>query len=63
MADRPDIIKTIGTLDRCLSELKVLAQDPNLDEPDRQTIRHHAEDCIGLGTRVLEILDRQHSAR
>jgi hypothetical protein len=47
---------TIGRLDRCLSELEVLAQDPSLDEADRQTIKHHAEDCIDLCKRVLETM-------
>lgn len=51
----PDIIETIGTLDQCLSRLKVLAKSP-LDEADRQTVKHHAEDCILLGRHVLDIL-------
>lgn len=46
----------IGKLDRCLSELKLHALNPLLDEADIQTIKHHAEDCVGLGNRVLEIL-------
>jgi hypothetical protein len=33
-----------------------LANDPTLDAADRQTVKHHAEDCIGLGNKVLEIL-------
>jgi hypothetical protein len=45
----------IGRLDRALSELKVLAQS-DLDEADLQTVKHHAEDCVGLGTRVLEMI-------
>lgn len=49
----------IGLLDRMLSELKELALDPALDAADRQTVKHHAEDCVGLGNRVLEILDGQ----
>lgn len=49
-------VQNIGLLDRCLSVLKELALDPNLDEADTQTVKHHAEDCIGLGQRVLEIL-------
>lgn len=47
---------TIGELDRRLSELKLLALDSRLDQADYQTLKHHAEDCVGLGTRVLEIL-------
>lgn len=48
-------IQTIGLLDRALSELKILALS-DLDAADLQTVKHHAEDCIGLGNRVLQIL-------
>jgi hypothetical protein len=58
------VATVIGLLDRCLSELKILAQHPQLDESDIQTVKHHAEDCIGLGNRVLEILnDRAYAAK
>lgn len=53
------VVRTIGTLDRCLSELKLLALDEFTDEADLQTIKHHAEDCVGLGNRVLEILKQR----
>lgn len=46
----------IGILDRMLSELKELALDPALDAADEQTVKHHAEDCIGLGNKVLDLL-------
>jgi hypothetical protein len=52
------VVAGIGLLDRALSELKVLALG-SLDEADRQTVKHHAEDCIGLGWRVLQILARE----
>lgn len=45
----------IGNLDRALSELKLLALE-DIDAADIQTVKHHAEDCIGLGQRLLEIL-------
>lgn len=48
-------IRTIGLLDRALSELKILALS-DLDAADIQTVKHHAEDCVGLGNRVLDIL-------
>lgn len=56
--DRERVALAIGRLDRALSELKVLAQS-DLDEADLQTVKHHAEDCVGLGTRVLEIIKRR----
>lgn len=40
---------TIGRLDRQLSEFLLHAADPHLDEADRQTIKHHADDLIGVG--------------
>lgn len=49
----------IGLLDRALSELKMLALDPMLDSSDAQTVKHHAEDCVGLGQRVLKILEKR----
>lgn len=51
------VVQGIGLLDRALSELKVLALS-QLDEADRQTVKHHAEDCVGLGWRVLQILNQ-----
>lgn len=53
--DPPDIIRTIGMLDRILSEMMILAKT-NLDAADIQTMKHHAEDMIGCGTKVLELL-------
>lgn len=48
---------TIGKLDRVLSEFlahrKRLA---SLDEPDRQTLKHHAEDMQGAGEAMLAAL-------
>lgn len=47
--------KMIGKLDRCLSEFLLFAAD-NLDEADRQTIKHHADDLIGVGNAALKKL-------
>lgn len=55
----PDVVQTIGTLDQCLSRLKILAKS-DLDAADRQTVKHHAEDCILLGRHVLDILGEEH---
>lgn len=47
----------LGELDRALSQLKVIALSrSDLDAANVQTVKHHAEDCIGLGQKVLQIL-------
>jgi hypothetical protein len=61
-ASRAQVALTIGRLDRALSELKMLAQS-DLDEADLQTVRHHAEDYVGLGTKVLEMTTRKRGSR
>jgi len=43
----------IGRLDRILSEFLVVAEQP-MDEADRQTIKHHADDLIGVGSAALK---------
>ena len=53
-----DIDLMIGRLDRLLSEFLLAAEDPNLDEADRQTIKHHADDLIGVGGAALKKLER-----
>lgn len=57
-----DIIRSVGQLDRSLSELKILSEQ-NLDQADFQTVKHHAEDCIGLGKKVLENLNKKGAGR
>ncbi len=47
----------IGRLDRMLSEFLELAKG-QLDEPDRQTVKHHADDLIGVGQAVLALVVR-----
>lgn len=54
---RINIISSVGILDRCLSELNGTAASGDRDDADIQTIKHHAEDCAGLGNRVLNILE------
>lgn len=46
---------TIGRLDRLLSEFLLLIK-PELDEANKQTIKHHADDLIGVGQAALERL-------
>lgn len=52
----------IGKLDHILSQMiissKVLAESPYLEsEVQRQTLKHHAEDMIGAGQKVLSNLN------
>jgi hypothetical protein len=45
----------IGRLDRLLSEFLAAARG-ELDEADRQTIKHHADDLIGVGNAALKAI-------
>ena len=54
--DRKTFDDMIGRLDRILSEFLVIASDPSLDQADRQTIKHHADDLIGVGRSALKTL-------
>lgn len=45
--------RAIGKLDRALSEFLLL---PPTDEANRQTLKHHADDLIGVGTSMLKKL-------
>lgn len=46
----------IGRLDHVLSQLIGFAKDKTRDETDRQTLKHHAEDMIGAGQKILREL-------
>ena len=48
---------TIGRLDRVLSEMHSYSKDINLDIQNRQTLKHHAEDMIGLGEKIIKRLE------
>jgi hypothetical protein len=52
-----DPTDTIGSLDRDLSEFLYLCEDPEIDEVTAQTLKHHADDMIGVGQKALSILD------
>lgn len=52
-SDRADFDLMIGRLDRLLSEFLVVAET-DLDEADLQTIKHHADDLIGVGNAALK---------
>jgi len=51
----------IGKLDRSLSEFLCLYEG-DLDEPDRQTLKHHADDLIGVGQKMLSELSEDAQA-
>lgn len=53
---RKEFARMIGTLDRCLSEMILASEDTTIDGPDWQTLKHHAEDMIGAGNKILENL-------
>jgi hypothetical protein len=55
MKTREQFDAVIGKLDRCLSEFLDL-YEKTLDNPDRQTLKHHADDLIGVGGAMLERL-------
>jgi hypothetical protein len=52
--ERVDFDNMIGRLDRLLSEFLSAAKDPSLDMADKQTIKHHADDLIGVGKAALD---------
>jgi len=49
--NRDNFDLVIGRLDRVLSEFLCLYES-DLDEPDRQTLKHHADDLIGVGKKM-----------
>ena len=51
---------TIGTLDRVLSKLIISSEElgGNL-KWNVQTLKHHAEDMIGAGNKILENLKKE----
>ena len=52
----PPVDYVIGRLDRILSEYLVVCETSFIDEPDAQTLKHHADDLIGVGQKALEVL-------
>lgn len=62
MIDRAEFDARIGRLDRCLSEfLDLFSSD--IDNPDRQTLKHHADDLIGVGNAMLEKIGATNEQR
>lgn len=50
--------ETIGKLDRVLSEFLLLTEGC-LDAADAQTLKHHADDLIGVGKKALDTLGKR----
>lgn len=49
----------IGSLDRKLSEFLYACDDPALDAVNAHTLKHHADDLIGVGTHAKKkLVDR-----
>lgn len=64
---RPKVVRlstdlVIGKLDRLLSEFLHLTESAKLDEVDAHTLKHHADDLIGVGTKALDTLKRRGTA-
>lgn len=55
LRDQQDFDIVIGRLDRILSEFLILT-NKSFDEANKQTLKHHADDLIGVGNKVLENL-------
>jgi hypothetical protein len=51
-----NVVLTVGLLDRVLSEYLILTEREGLDEADAQTLKHHADDLIGVGQKALKTL-------
>jgi hypothetical protein len=67
--------RTIGRLDRVLSEMMGYARgaqsrqnegvntfDAIMDEPNQQTLKHHAEDMVAAGHAILKLLGKEVQA-
>ncbi len=53
---------TVGRLDRLLSEFLWLVESDVLDQVDAQTLKHHADDLIGVGQSALKKLKARGAA-
>ncbi len=51
-----DFNQMIGGIDRMLSEFLHAVEDPALDEVNAHTLKHHADDLIGVGNHALKKL-------
>lgn len=51
-----NVNETIGALDRVLSEFLLLTECAWIDTADAQTLKHHADDLIGVGNKAHAVL-------
>lgn len=52
-----DTIHLFGTLDRCLSEMKLMAKHKDqYDDADLQTLKHHTDDMSALASNIRKVL-------
>jgi len=51
-----NVDNVVGRLDRLLSEFLIVTETALLDEADAQTLKHHADDLIGVGQKAHEVL-------
>jgi len=51
-----EVDSTIGKLDYCLSVMVLMSREVKKVEfnPNAQTLKHHAEDMIAAGNKILE---------
>jgi hypothetical protein len=50
---------TIGRLDHVLSKMVIWGGDAELSRPNKQTLKHHAEDMIAAGEKILKDLGKK----
>ena len=62
MGNDPEFDEVIGKLDFILSKLMLYrkeAKEGALSKPNRQTLKHHAEDMIAAGEVILKTLGKE----
>ncbi len=55
--------QAIGELDYLLSQLILISRSPNLDDINRYTLKHHAEDMIGAAKKILSNMEKTSQGR
>lgn len=53
--DQQEDFNLIIGLDNCLSKMIIYAVEWDLGGANVQTLKHHAEDMIGAGNKILEV--------
>ncbi len=63
LISQDDFDLTIGRLDRVLSKLVLWSEAGDCDEYNTQTLKHHAEDAILAGQKILKELDNRYAVK